>query len=111
MARGRGQQGGRVAADEFNRRHEKQIEIERTQAELVASRAAEGAAKATITELEVGRVVAEKALAERDKTINNINRQHAIERRRWKEATRHDPETRSWADTPLPDTVRGMLQQ
>lgn len=52
----------------------------------------------------------EDALAERDTTITTINADREAMRRRWQEAIRNEQEVRDWADTPLPDAVRGMLQ-
>lgn len=52
----------------------------------------------------------DKALAEREQAIQDINADRERIRRRWQEAIRNDKAVRDWADTPLPDAVRGMFQ-
>lgn len=52
----------------------------------------------------------DKALAERETTINTINADREAMRRRWQEAIRNDSEAREWGAMRLPDAVRGLLQ-
>ena len=91
-------------------RAEKQAEIERTRAELLVTKAAYNSARASINELKENMVSKDEALAQREQAINTINADREALRRRWQEEIRNDKITRDWADTPLPDSVRGLLQ-
>lgn len=89
-----------------------QAEAERDQvrAELVAVEAAHAASVAALQDLRQTVEAQRQALAERDQAINEINAQRETLRQRWQEAIRHDETVRDWADAPLPDAVRSMLQ-
>jgi len=50
------------------------------------------------------------ALAERERQAAEIENQRRAALRALKEATRDDRQTTDWADTPVPDTVRGLLR-
>lgn len=50
------------------------------------------------------------ALAERERQAAEIENQRRAALRALKEATRDDRHTTDWADTPVPDTVRGLLR-
>lgn len=92
-------------------RAEKQVEIERTRAELLVTQAAYNSARASINDLKANIASKDEALALREQAINTINADREALRRRWQEALRNEPDTRDWADTPLPDSVCGLLQQ
>lgn len=66
--------------------------------------------KAALAELKRISATKDEALAERDRAIKTIEVERDAARRKWREALRNEPETRDWADTPLPDAVRGLLQ-
>ncbi len=91
-------------------RAEKQAEIERTRAELLVTQAAYSSARASINELKATIASKDEALAQREQAINTINADREALRLRWQEALRNEPDTRNWADTPLPDSVCGLLQ-
>ena len=91
-------------------RAEKQAEIERTRAELLVTQVAYSSARASINELKATIASKDEALAQREQAINTINADREALRLRWQEALRNEPDTRNWADTPLPDSVCGLLQ-
>ena len=91
-------------------RAEKQVEIERTRAELLVTQVAYSSARASINELKATIASKDEALAQREQAINTINADREALRLRWQEALRNEPDTRNWADTPLPDSVCGLLQ-
>ncbi|WP_243546381.1 hypothetical protein [Pseudodesulfovibrio tunisiensis] len=88
----------------------KDAALARANAANAALRSAHAASRAALAEMEAADAAKEAALAEREKTISAINADRAALRRRWQEALRHDETVRDWADTPLPDAVRGMLR-
>lgn len=50
------------------------------------------------------------ALAERDRKVAGIEKQRTAALRALKEAIRNDQPTTAWADAPVPESVRGLLQ-
>ena len=65
-----------------------------------AAQSGEAAAKAT----------AEAAAAERDATIKALTRDRDEQRRKLREAMRHDEEAGDWGATPLPPAVLGLFR-
>lgn len=80
------------------------------QKDLAAVQTAYDASRAAMATLQAVMAARAEALAERDKEISKINADRAALRRRWQEAIRNEPETRDWAGTALPESVRGLLQ-
>lgn len=78
--------------------------------DLAAMTTAYEANRAALAELEQISEAKDLALAERDQAIKDIEEQRDEVRRKWREALRNDEKTRDWADTPLPASVRGLLQ-
>jgi hypothetical protein len=66
--------------------------------------------KVALAELKRISATKDEALAERDQAIKAIEVERDAARRKWREALSNEPETRDWADTPLPTAVRGLLQ-
>lgn len=90
---------------------QKDVAIERlvaNQGRLEASNAALDMAKDELVKVNAAHAA---AAAEWARDVKEMNRRWAAERRQWQEVVRNDPETRAWADTPLPAGVRGRLQR
>ena len=80
-------------------------------ADRIAVQNAYDAKSAAFTELQAVTAATVKALADRDKQISQITAQSRVWQRKWQEAVRNDKETRDWAGTGLPASVRELLQQ
>lgn len=63
-----------------------------------------------VAELRTADAEKEKALANREKTIRNINAQRDALRRQLGEVLTNDASARDWANSPVPDTVRQLLR-
>ena len=57
-----------------------------------------------------GEAAAEAAAAERDATIKALTRDRDEQRRKLREAMRHDEEAGDWGATPLPPAVLGLFR-
>ena len=56
------------------------------------------------------KATAEAAAAERDATIKALTRDRDEQRRKLREAMRHDEEAGDWGSTPLPPAVLGLFR-
>lgn len=79
------------------------------EAHVVSLRAGYQASQAALVELSEAAARQERALAAREKLLKQISAERDTARRAWQEAKNHDEATRAWADQPLPDAVRRML--
>ena len=79
-------------------------------ADIASVQAAYDQSQVVIDALQDAIATKDKALAERETTINTINADREAMRRRWQEAIRNDSEARDWGAVRLPDAVRGLLQ-
>lgn len=77
---------------------------------IIALQAADTAKDKAIDALREDLAARDSALAARDLRVAEIDQQRSAALRALKEATRNDQQTTAWADTPVPDTVRGLLQ-
>lgn len=77
---------------------------------IVTLQAAGTAKDKALADLHADLAARDAALAERDRQVASINQQRRAALQALKEATRNDQQTTAWADTPVPDAVRGLLQ-
>jgi len=91
-------------------RAELRADLTLAEMDLAAMTTAYEANREALAELEQISEAKDKALAARDRAIKVIVAERDAVRRKWQEALRNEPETRDWADTPLPDAVHGLLQ-
>ena len=73
-------------------------------------KAAAQAGESTVKELAAAKATAEAAAAERDATIKALTRDRDEQRRKLREAMRHDEEVGDWGSTPLPPAVLGLFR-
>ena len=85
-------------------------DLAQSEANLAAVQTAYDASRAAMATLQAVMAARAEALAERDNEISKINAQSRVWQRKWQEAIRNEPETRDWADTALPESVRSLLQ-
>ena len=94
------------------------LRTERDTARTEAQEARQGAAtwkaaaqsgEAAVRELAAAKATAEAA-AERDATIKALTRDRDEQRRKLREAMRHDEEAGDWGATPLPPAVLGLFR-
>ena len=71
-------------------------------------KAAAQSGEAAVRELAAAKATAEAAAAERDATIKALTRDE--QRRKLREAMRHDEEAGDWGATPLPPAVLGLFR-
>ena len=73
-------------------------------------KAAAQAGESAVRELAAAKATAEAAAAERDATIKALTRDRDEQRRKLREAMRHDKEAGDWGATPLPPAVLGLFR-
>lgn len=73
-------------------------------------KAAAQAGESAVRELAAAKATAEAAAAERDATIKALTRDKDEQRRKLREAMRHDKEAGDWGSTPLPPAVLGLFR-
>ena len=73
-------------------------------------KAAAQAGESAVRELAAAKATAEAAAAERDATIKALTRDRDEQRRKLREAMRHDEEAGDWGSTPLPPAVLGLFR-
>ena len=88
---------------------EARTEIVAAQADRAQALAAYESAEAALAELKEIDAAKDQALAERAVETKRIAAERNKFQRAWKEALQHE-EVRSWADTPVPADVRGLLR-
>ena len=78
--------------------------------EAATWKAAAQSGEAAVRELAAAKATAEAAAAERDATIKALTRDKDEQRRKLREAMRHDKEAGDWGSTPLPPAVLGLFR-
>lgn len=78
--------------------------------EAATWKAAAQSGEAAVRELAAAKATAEAAAAERDATIKALTRDKDEQRRKLREAMRHDEEAGDWGSTPLPPAVLGLFR-
>lgn len=73
-------------------------------------KAAAQAGESAVRELAAAKATAEAAAAERGATIKAFTRDRDEQRRKLREAMRHDEEAGYWGSTPLPPAVLGLFR-
>ena len=73
-------------------------------------KAAAQSGEAAVRELAAAKATAEAAAAERDAIIKALTRDRDEQRRKLREAMRHDEEAGDWGATPLPPAVLGLFR-
>lgn len=87
-----------------------QTEAQEARQDAATWKAAAQSGEAAVRELAAAKATAEAAAAERDATIKALTRDRDEQRRKLREAMRHDEEAGDWGSTPLPPAVLGLFR-
>ena len=85
-------------------------EAQKARQDAATWKAAAQSGEAAVRELAAAKATAEAAAAERDATIKALTRDWDEQRRKLREAMRHDEEAGDWGATPLPPGVLGLFR-